>query len=166
MGNVSDDFDDDEFNEDFDEDEDEFDHFVAAQETVHDTVIAELTAGQKQTHWMWFTFPVLTGIGQSPMAMFYSLRDAGEARDYLAHPLLGARLQDDLHLLLDRPGADPVAILGETDAYKLRACATLFEAASPTTPVFATALDTLFDGQRCTKTQRILRSPPADDLFS
>ena len=63
-------------------------------------------------------------------------------------------------------GTDPVAMLGETDAYKLRACATLFEAASPTTPVFAALIDDMFGGQRCTKTLRILRTPPADDLFA
>ncbi|SHF10420.1 Uncharacterized protein, DUF1810 family [Loktanella atrilutea] len=149
----------------FDEDEDEFDHFVAAQDTVHNTVVAELTAGRKKTHWMWFVFPVLTGIGESPMAMFYSLRDADEARAYLAHPLLGPRLTDCMHLLLDHRGTDPVTIMGETDAYKLRACATLFEHAAPTSPVFATVLDEMFSGQRCNKTLRILRRPASDDLF-
>ena len=152
--------------EDLDEDEDEFDHFVAAQDTVFDTVTAELTAGRKQTHWMWFVFPVLTGIGESPMAMFYSLRDAEEARAYLAHDLLGPRLIDATHLVLSHRGTDPVAMLGETDAYKLRACATLFEAASPTTPVFAALIDGMFGGQRCNKTLRILRTPPANDLFA
>ncbi|MBU2357519.1 MAG: DUF1810 domain-containing protein [Alphaproteobacteria bacterium] len=155
------DFDDD----DFEDDEDEFDHFVAAQDTVYDTVVAELTAGKKQTHWMWFVFPVLTDIGESPMAMFYSLRDADEARAYLAHPLLGQRLTDCMHLLLNHAGTDPVAIMGETDAYKLRACATLFEVAAPTTPVFAKMLDKMFGGQRCNKTLRILRRPAPDDMF-
>ncbi len=151
--------------DDFEDDEDEFDHFVAAQNTVFDTVVTELKAGQKQTHWMWFVFPVLTGIGESPMAMFYSLRDAAEARAFLAHPVLGGRLIDMSHLVLTHKGTDPVTILGDTDAYKLRASATLFEVASPTTPVFATLLDNMFGGQRCTKTQRILRKPPVDDLF-
>ena len=147
------------------EDDDEFDHFVDAQDTVMDTVTRELRAGRKQTHWMWFIFPVLTGIGNSPMAMFYSLRDAQEARDFLAHPVLGPRLVDCVHLLLDHDPLDPVAVMGETDAYKLRACATLFEAASPTVPAFARLLDHGFGGQRCTKTLRILRAPPGDDLF-
>ena len=155
-------FDDD----DLDEDEDEFDHFVAAQDTVFDTVTAELSAGRKQTHWMWFVFPVLTGIGESPMAMFYSLRDADEARAYLDHDLLGPRLVDATRLFLDHKGTDPVAILGETDAYKMRACATLFEAAAPTARVFADVLDGMFGGQRCNKTLRILRNPPASDLFA
>jgi len=77
--NDSVDFDDD----DFEDDEDEFDHFVAAQDTVYGTVVTELTDGKKQTHWTWFIFPVLTGIGESPMAMFYSLRDTAEAKAYL-----------------------------------------------------------------------------------
>lgn len=159
--NDSVDFDDD----DFEDDEDEFDHFVAAQDTVYDTVVAELTAGKKQTHWMWFIFPVLTGIGESPMAMFYSLRDTAEAQAYLGHPLLGERLLECMRLIREHKGTDPVAIMGDTDAYKLRACATLFEAAAPTTPIFTAVLDEMFGGQRCTKSQRILRAPPADDLF-
>jgi|TARA_R110000787_G_scaffold137998_1_gene251629 uncharacterized protein (DUF1810 family) len=159
--NDSVDFDDD----DFEDDEDEFDHFVAAQDTVYGTVVTELTDGKKQTHWTWFIFPVLTGIGESPMAMFYSLRDTAEAKAYLAHPLLGDRLLECMRLIRGHKGTDPVAIMGETDAYKLRACATLFEAATSTTPIFAAVLDDMFGGKRCTKSQRILRSPPADELF-
>ncbi len=152
--------------QDFDDtDDDEFDHFVDAQNTVYDTVVAELRAGQKKTHWMWFMFPVLTGIGQSPMAMFYSLRDTAEARAYLAHALLGPRLIDDMHILLDHAPLDPARILGDTDAYKLRACATLFSIAAPTQHVFTRLLDDGFGGQRCTKTQRLLRAPMPDNLF-
>ena len=101
--NDSVDFDDD----DFEDDEDEFDHFVAAQDTVYGTVVTELTDGKKQTHWTWFIFPVLTGIGESPMAMFYSLRDTAEAKAYLAHPLLGDRLLECMRLIRGHKGTDP-----------------------------------------------------------
>ena len=145
------------------DDEDELDHFVDAQETVWDSVRAELEAGEKRTHWIWFVFPVLTGIGESPMAMFYSLRDADEARDFAGHPQLGPRLVESFRLILDHD-ASAEAILGDTDAYKLRACATLFEEAVPHQPIFAKALEQKFAGQRCTKTQRILRTP-VEPLF-
>ena len=105
-------------------------------------------------------------IGKLRIMPIAAVRDAEEARAYLAHDLLGPRLIDTTHLVLSHRGTDPVAMLGETDAYKLRACATLFEAASPTTPVFAALIDGMFGGQRCTKTLRILRTPPADDLFA
>ena len=139
-------------------DEDELDHFLDAQEAVWADVRAELTEGEKRTHWMWFVFPVLTGIGQSPMAMFYSLRDEDEALAYASHPVLGPRLADCFRLVLSHD-TPPETILGDTDAYKLRACATLFEVAMPYWPIFASTLDTRFGGQRCTKTQRLLRAP-------
>ena len=139
-------------------DEDELDHFLDAQDAIWPSVTAELSDGEKRTHWMWFVFPVLTGIGQSPMAMFYSLRDEDEALSYARHPVLGPRLADCFRLVLSHE-TPPEAMLGDTDAYKLRACATLFEAAMPTWPVFARTLDTRFGGQRCTKTQRLMRTP-------
>lgn len=148
-----------------DDDEDEFDHFVDAQDTVFPAVVAELTAGKKTSHWMWFIFPVLMDIGQSPMAMFYSLRDLDEAKAYAAHPILGPRLEDCMHLILAHDPLDVVAIMGDTDAFKLRACATLFSAAVPTRPVFAAVLDRGFAGQKCNKTLRLLREPSGDDLF-
>ncbi|RYH04316.1 DUF1810 family protein [Salipiger sp. IMCC34102] len=149
--------------DDFEDDEDELDHFVDAQDTVWDTVQAELRAGEKRTHWMWFVFPVLTGIGASPMAMFYSLRDLEEARTYADHPVLGPRLDACFRLIR---GHDTSAeeMLGDTDAYKLRASATLFEAAKPTQPLFGAVLEDKFAGQRCTKTQRLLRQP-VEGLF-
>lgn len=149
----------------FDDDEDEFDHFVDAQDTVYATVVAELTGGEKKTHWMWFIFPVLTGIGESPMAMFYSLRDLAEAKAYAAHPILGPRLEDCMHLILAHDPLDVTAMLGSTDAFKLRACATLFAEALPVRPVYTAMLDRAFAGQKCTKTLRLLRAPAEADLF-
>ena len=148
--------------DDWAEDDDEFDHFVDAQDTVFDKVRAELAAGRKETHWMWFVFPVLTGIGESPMAMFYSLRDAEEAREYAAHPVLGPRLEDSTRLVMQHADRTPAEILGDVDAYKLRACATLFEAATVRHPVFAALLDQRFGGQRCSKTLRLLREGAHD----
>ena len=128
--NDSVDFDDD----DFEDDEDEFDHFVAAQDTVYDTVVAELTAGKKQTHWMWFIFPVLTGIGESPMAMFYSLRDTAEAQAYLGHPLLGERLLECMRLIRSPSWATPTPI----NCVPARPCSRRPPQPPPSLPLFWT----------------------------
>lgn len=106
--------------------------FVDAQQPVWDAVKAELRAGHKQTHWMWFVFPQLATLGRSSMARHYGLSGLDEAAAYLAHPLLGARLRDVCALLLAQPGpATAVAIFGTVDARKLRSCLTLFDAAAP-----------------------------------
>ncbi|MBS1301844.1 DUF1810 family protein [Loktanella sp. SALINAS62] len=146
--------------DDFD-DEDELDHFTDAQDTVWDSVLADLRTGQSQTDWCWFVFPVLTGIDDAPMAMFYSLRDCAEARDYVTHHILGDRLDTCFRLVMDHD-QDAATLLGDTCAYKIRASATLFEAAVPHQPLFAKVLDQVFAGQRCTKTQRLLQQPPPD----
>ncbi|SEP57499.1 Uncharacterized protein, DUF1810 family [Loktanella sp. DSM 29012] len=145
--------------DDFEDDEDEFDHFTDAQDSVWDTVMSDLAAGRATGNWVWFVFPVLTGIDDAPMAMFYSLRDAAEASEFARHPVLGPRLVTCLRKLTenDRPLSDTMA---DENAYKVRACATLFETAVPQDPIYAKALDDLFGGQRCTKTQRQLREPP------
>lgn len=155
----------DEFDVFDDDDDDEFDHFVDAQDTVYATVVAELAAGQKKTHWMWFIFPVLMDIGASPMAMFYALRDLDEAQAYAAHPILGPRLEECMRLLLAHDPLDVAAIMGDTDTYKLRACATLFQAAMPDRPVYSAMLDRGFAGQKCPKTLRMLRAPSSGGLF-
>ena len=120
--------------------------FIDAQEDVFDTALAELRAGRKQTHWMWFVFPQLAGLGRSPTAQFYAIRSASEARAYLAHPLLGARYREAVAAVRQWAGTrDAGRIFGETDAIKLRSSLTLFEAASGD-PRFARALAAFFDG--------------------
>ncbi len=105
--------------------------FVAAQARNFDAALAELRAGRKDTHWMWYVLPQLRGLGTSPMAQRYGIAGLAEARAYLAHPLLGARLLDCVDALNALPqGAQAEAVLGNVDAIKLRSCLTLFARAA------------------------------------
>ena len=105
--------------------------FVAAQESVWPRVVAELRDGRKRTHWMWFVFPQIAGLGRSETARRYALDGLGEARAYLAHPLLGARLEEATGLMLASGGDDAHAVLGSPDDLKFRSSMTLFERAWP-----------------------------------
>ena len=125
--------------------------FVTAQEQIYPRALDEIRRGRKRTHWMWFVFPQLAGLGRSAMAQLYGLAGAEEARAYLAHPLLGARYVECVGALQDLPGSDPAAVLGEVDAVKLRSSLTLFESVSENR-LFAAALDRWFGGERCPKT--------------
>src|SRR5689334_537077 len=115
--------------------------FVAAQAEVWPTALAELRAGRKQSHWMWFIFPQLAGLGHSPMAVRYALRSADEARTWLADPVLGARLREGVAAMLAHKGERPEAILGGIDALKFRSSMTLFETVAEDPAPFAEALD-------------------------
>lgn len=106
----------------------------------------ELAAGRKQSHWMWFVFPQIAGLGHSPMAQMYAIASLDEARAYLAHPLLGARLREATQLVLDVQGETAHAIFGSPDDLKFRSSMTLFDAVSPN-DIFAAALDKYFDSQ-------------------
>ena len=123
----------------------ELQRFIDAQEGVFETALAELRAGRKQTHWMWFVFPQIAGPGRSPTAQFYAIRSGSEARAFLAHPLLGARYREAVAAVRQWAGArDAAGIFGEIDAIKLRSSLTLFEAVSGD-PLFADALAEFFD---------------------
>lgn len=131
--------------------EDGLELFVTAQEQIYPRALDEIRRGRKRTHWMWFVFPQLAGLGRSAMAQLYGLAGADEARAYLAHPLLGARYVECVGALQDLPGSDPVAVFGEVDAVKLRSSLTLFESVSENR-LFAAALDRWFGGERCPTT--------------
>ncbi|MEZ2409665.1 DUF1810 domain-containing protein [Bosea sp. RCC_152_1] len=103
--------------------------FLVAQEPVYETALAELKAGRKRTHWMWFVFPQLRGLGLSPTSLFYGLESLDEARAYLAHPVLGPRLEACMRALLAHEGLTVHAILGSPDEMKLRSSMTLFDRA-------------------------------------
>ncbi len=130
--------------------------FVEAQESVYAEVLAELKAGRKRTHWMWFVFPQLASLGSSPMARQYAVSGMPEARAYLAHPILGRRLIEDIQAMLQHSQQSPRQILGEIDAVKWRSCLTLFSAADPSGRVFDAALDQFYAGQRDEVTMRLL----------
>jgi uncharacterized protein (DUF1810 family) len=119
--------------------------FVRAQDPVIDRVMDELRAGCKRSHWMWFIFPQLKGLGSSPTAVRYALSGAEEARAYLVHPVLSRRLEACCRLLLALPGDAPEAVFGPVDAIKLRSCMTLFAAVSGNT-AFTEVLRKFFGG--------------------
>jgi uncharacterized protein (DUF1810 family) len=131
--------------------------FVDAQERQFEIALAELEAGRKQSHWMWFIFPQLAELGRSPTALFYGIRSLREARAFLAHPLLGERYRQSVSALQGWAGGrSAVEILGEVDALKLRSSLTLFEVASGD-PLFAGALEAFFEGPDETTLQALKR---------
>lgn len=105
---------------------DALDRFVAAQAADYSIALAELTAGRKRSHWMWYIFPQIAGLGRSPTAQHYAIRDLAEAQDYLAHPLLGPRYRAAAAALLPHRARSAEAIMGVVDAVKLRSSLTLF----------------------------------------
>jgi len=121
--------------------------FVEAQNPVYDQVMEELQAGRKRSHWMWYVFPQLDGLGHSAMAERYALAGVDEARAYLAHPLLGARLQACVTALLRHSDKSAREVLGSPDHLKLRSCLTLFARAAPDNPLFQLALVQFYDGE-------------------
>ena len=132
--------------------------FLDAQRDAYDIAIAELRAGRKRSHWIWFVFPQLKGLGRSAMSHRYGLPGVAEASAYLAHPVLGVRLLDAIHAMLAN-GAIPAAkILGELDALKFRSCLTLFSVAAPAQPLFDAALAHYFEGQPDPETLALLGS--------
>jgi uncharacterized protein (DUF1810 family) len=128
----------------------ELERFEDAQDDIYVQALAELRAGRKVSHWMWFVFPQIAGLGRSAMAQRYAIRDLAEARAYLAHPVLGARLREATEAIGVHAGMSAEAILGEIDAIKLRSSLTLFEAAAEgkARAPFAAALDTFYHGAR------------------
>ncbi|MGJ3261112.1 MAG: DUF1810 domain-containing protein [Rhodospirillales bacterium] len=125
----------------------DLERFVAAQDPVWPRVTAELTAGHKLTHWMWFVFPQIEGLGRSPTAIRYALPSLAAAQAYLKHDKLSGRLDEATRLVLRHKTKRPEAIFGGIDAVKFRSSMTLFEAAGGL-PLFADALDIFYGGKR------------------
>jgi len=121
--------------------------FRTAQADVIDQALAELRAGRKESHWMWFVFPQIDGLGFSAMTQTYALSGLAEARAYLADPELGHRLRACTEALLAHAGHSVESILGGVDAMKLRSCLTLFREAAPHDQLFQRGLDVLFGGE-------------------
>lgn len=132
--------------------------FVEAQSNSFATALAELRSGRKQSHWMWYVFPQIAGLGRSPTAIFYAIADAGEARAYLAHPLLGPRLIDAVAAAIAAPGSAE-AIFGTVDAMKLRSSLTLFATVADDPAPFRKGLEHFFDGQEDPATRARLDHP-------
>ncbi len=120
--------------------------FVTAQDRggTYDDALAELRAGLKRSHWMWFVFPQIAGLGSSPNARHFAMSGLPEAAAFLQHPVLGARLLECCRVLAELPGSDPVRVLGVIDARKLHSCVTLFARAAPEQPIFGAVVDKYF----------------------
>jgi uncharacterized protein (DUF1810 family) len=125
----------------------DLERFVEAQEGTYERALAELRAGRKTSHWMWFVFPQIAGLGRSAMAQRYAISSLDEARAYLAHPVLGPRLRESAAALTALPGHSAEEVLGGIDALKLRSSMTLFARAAPDEPVFREVLDQYFAGE-------------------
>ncbi|UOQ51828.1 DUF1810 domain-containing protein [Hymenobacter cellulosivorans] len=130
--------------------------FVSAQASDYATALAEIKAGRKRSHWMWYIFPQIQGLGFSETSRFYAIQDRTEAAAYLAHPMLGPRLVEISRALLELPGSDATRIFGSPDDVKLKSSMTLFAALDHADPVFQQVLATFFGGTPDSKTLQLL----------
>lgn len=133
--------------------------FIDAQETTFETALNEIRFGRKRTHWMWFVFPQLKGLGRSDMAQFYGIENLDEAIEYHKHPILGLHLQTITEALIIQPQHDASKIFGSPDDLKLKSCLTLFAAAAEpqSDSVFHKALQFYFNGEKDSRTLDLLR---------
>ena len=134
----------------------DLDRFVAAQDGIYETALAEIRGGRKRSHWMWFVFPQLAGLGSSATAQHFAIRGLEEARAYLAHPILGARLLECAEAVLSTEDRTAHEIFGSPDDLKLRSSATLFARVSPGGSVFHRLLDQFFNGTPDSRTLDLL----------
>jgi len=141
-----------------DDDSHDLARFVAAQNGVYERALTELRAGRKTSHWMWFVFPQLAGLGGSPTAALYAIASLDEAGAYLAHPILGPRLVACVEAVNGLNGLTAEAIFGFPDVLKFRSCLTLFAEAAPDAAVFRQALETYY-GEPCERSLALLAAP-------
>jgi len=130
--------------------------FALAQSPIYAAALSELEAGSKRTHWMWFIFPQMAGLGRSSTAQYYGISDLAEALAYLADPVLGSRLRECTKAVLRHGGRTAYEIFGSPDDLKFRSCMTLFEFAAPDEPMFGEALGVFYGGDRDQETLRML----------
>ena len=136
----------------------ELERFVDAQQYSYAWALREMQRGRKQTHWMWYIFPQLKQLGRSYNARYYGIADLDEARAYLAHPILGARLREISAVLLTLKSSDPLALMGSPDDMKLGSSMTLFAKATDDNEVFLAVLDKYYDGAQDPVTLGILEN--------
>ena len=135
----------------------DLERFVAAQEGGYEGALRELRQGRKTGHWIWFIFPQLAGLGRSEMSRFYGIESLAEARAYLDHPVLGARLRECVGAVLATSGRTAEEIFGSLDAMKVRSSMTLFQRAAPEVPLFREMLDRFYAGFTDDATDTLLR---------
>jgi len=139
----------------------DLERFVKAQTGCYAQVLAEIRSGRKTTHWMWFIFPQIAGLGSSSTSRYYAIRDHSEAEAYLEHPVLGPRLIECCEAVLSLDGISALQLLGWPDDLKLKSSMTLFALVSPSDDAFQKVLDKFFEGESDDKTIDLLRSPKA-----
>ena len=135
----------------------DLDRFLYAQELTYDKALDEVRNGKKESHWMWFIFPQIIGLGVSDTAMLYSISGIGEAKLYLEHEILGPRLVEISKEVLSLETDDPVEVFGEVDALKLNSSMTLFDYVSADENVFKEVIDKFYDGQKDEKTLQLIK---------
>jgi uncharacterized protein (DUF1810 family) len=137
---------------------DGLERFVSAQDAggTYAAALRELRAGRKTSHWMWFVFPQVAGLGFSAMAQAYAIASLAEARDYLAHPVLGPRLRECAAAVLSHTDRSAEQIFGGVDALKLRSSMTLFARADPDEPAYAAVLEAFYGGEPDARTEQLL----------
>ena len=140
--------------------------FLSAQERDYTSALAELRAGRKKTHWIWYILPQLAGLGTSRMASFYGIRSSTEAAAYLAHPILGPRLVECVVTLNAHQHSTAEQILGDVDAMKFRSCATLFASVAGPDSVFQKALVQFFEGHADDRTLALLAAESGADRLT
>ena len=132
--------------------------FLIAQENAYADALREVRGGRKLTHWMWYIFPQLRGLGRSNLAWFFGIDNLEEAKAYLEHPVLGTRLREITQAALDQPECDALKLFGRPDDLKFRSCMTLFVCASDGDPLFINALNKFFDGKIDMKTVNMIEN--------
>jgi len=132
--------------------------FLDAQQSSFETALSEIKRGRKQTHWMWYIFPQIQGLGFSETSKFYAIKDLSEAREYLQHPVLGTRLIQISHALLEGEEKNANKIFGTPDDLKLKYSMTLFASLENTDPVFQGVLNKFFQGKKDEKTIGVINS--------
>ena len=131
--------------------------FLKAQELMYPWALREIKKGRKQTHWMWFIFPQLKALGQSSTALYYGIEDLDEAKQYLAHAVLGARLKEISEALLSLETNDPYSVMGDIDGMKLRSSMTLFAEIEGYDSIFGKVIDKYYGGNKDAETLRVLQ---------
>jgi uncharacterized protein (DUF1810 family) len=131
--------------------------FLQAQEADYQHALSEIKAGQKRSHWMWYIFPQLDGLGFSSTSRLYGIKSIEEAHAYISHPVLGTRLREIAEAVLNVEGRPAATIFGSPDDQKLKSCATLFAAVSPSGSVFERILEKYFGSERDEKSLQVLK---------
>lgn len=134
----------------------DLERFVDAQRDFYDQALREIARGRKQSHWIWFVFPQMAGLGRSRVSQKFAIRSLEEARAYLAHPVLGPRLRECVATLQDLPMSEPTVVFGSLDARKVCSSLTLFTHADPADGLFSAALERWYKGQEDSRTLELI----------